>query len=326
MKKKKLGSSDLELTRIGLGTWAIGGDNWRYGWGPQDDEESIKTIHKALDMGINWIDTAAVYGIGHSEEIIGKALHGMHEKPIIATKCTRIVNKYGALVGNFTKESIKGEAEASLKRLKIDIIDLYQIHWPDPDPDIEEGWETISELIKEGKVRYGGVSNFSVPQLVRIKPIHPVTSLQPPYNMIQRNIESGHLQFCKENNIGIICYSPMYKGLLTGKFSRERLSGLPQDDHRNKDPHFREPEISINLELVDNLALIAKSEGISLAHLSIAWTLRHEEVTAAIVGARHPGQIEENSKAADIELSNTIIIRINELLKERDKKILSLNS
>ena len=321
MRTKKLGYTDLNLTTIGLGTWAIGGSGWEFSWGPQDDEQSIAAIHRAIDLGINWIDTAPVYGLGHSEEIVGRAIKGMKERPIIATKCGLVWNKRRKISNCLKRESILREVEASLKRLNIEVIDLYQIHWPIPDKDIEEAWQTIADLVKEGKIRYAGVSNFSVKQLKRIQPIHPVASLQPPYNMIDRGVEEELLNFCSENNIGVIVYSPMYKGLLTGKFTRERMENLPVDDHRREDPHFQEPELSINLELVESLRSIAERNGKTLAQLAIAWVLRRPEVTAAIVGARYPSQIEETAPAGDWILSQEDIEAIDTLLEERNRKL-----
>ncbi|MFQ5814623.1 MAG: aldo/keto reductase, partial [Anaerolineae bacterium] len=286
MQTRKLGWTSLNLSTIGLGTWAIGGGGWKYSWGPQDDRESISTIWRALEKGINWVDTAPVYGLGHSEEVVGKAIKELRDKPIVATKCSRVWDKDGSISGCLKKESIRSEVEASLRRLKIDVIDLYQIHWPDPDEDIEEAWGTMADLIKEGKVHYAGVSNFSVEQLKRIQPIRPVASLQPPYSMLERGIEEELLHYCSANNIGVIVYSPMQKGLLTGTFTGERMQNLPKDDHRREDPHFQEPELTANLKLVEGLRSIAKKSGRTLAQLAIAWVLRRSEVTAAIVGAR----------------------------------------
>jgi len=323
MKSKKLGYSDLNLTTVGLGTWAIGGGNWKFGWGPQDDQESIAGIRQALDLGINWIDTAAIYGLGHSEEIVGKAIKGIKEKPIIATKCSRVWDDRGNVKGCLTKESIRGEVEASLRRLQIEVIDLYQIHWPDPNQDIEEGWSIIADLVKEGKIRYGGVSNFSVRQLKRIQSIHPVASLQPPYSMLERGIEEEILDYCATNDIGVIAYSPMQKGLLTGKFTRERVRNLPKNDHRQGDAHFQEPELSVNLELVEGLRAIAEKKGKTVAQLAIAWVLRRLEVTAAIVGTRRPSQIEETVLAGDWSLSEEDIAAVDRLLEERKQTLTS---
>jgi aryl-alcohol dehydrogenase-like predicted oxidoreductase len=294
---------------------------WRYGWGPQDDGESIRTIRRALDLGVNWIDTAAAYGLGHSEEVVGKAISGMQRRPFIATKCGIFQDSDGSVRGNLKKESVKREAEKSLKRLGIEAIDLYQIHWPDPEKDIEEAWDAISALIKEGKVRYGGVSNFGIKELERIESIHPVASLQPPYSMFNRSIEKDIIPYCGRKNIGIICYSPMYKGFLTGKISKEWMAQLAPGDHRHHDPHFREPELSINIAFVGQLEQIAKKTGIAIPHLAIAWTLRHHEVTAAIVGARHPSQIEETLSAWAVNLSGDIVSEIDRLIEEREKKL-----
>lgn len=299
MRKKRLGWTDLELTNIGLGTWAIGGGGWSFGWGPQDDKKSGDTIKRALDLGINWIDTAPIYGLSHAEEVIGKTLKEIGEKTIIATKCGRIWDEEGNISGCLKKESIRSEVEASLKRLKIDVIDLYQIHWPIPDEDIEEAWSTIQELIKEGKVRYGGVSNFDVSQLKRVQKIAKVASLQPPYSMLCRDIEEEILYYCSQHNIGVIPYSPMQKGLLTGKFTKERMQNLPRDDHRRRDPMFQEPQLSKNLKLVEKLRPIAERNGKTLPQLAISWVLRRPEVTATIVGARTPNQIEETVVAGD---------------------------
>ncbi len=319
MQIRKLGWTDLNLSTIGLGTWAIGGGGWKFSWGPQDDSESISAIQRALELGINWIDTAAVYGLGHSEEIVGKAIKGLRDKPIIATKCERVWDKDGNIFGRLKKESIHSEVEASLKRLKIEVIDLYQIHWPEPDEDIEEAWTALGDLIKEGKIRYAGVSNFNIEQLKRVQPIHPVASFQPPYSMLERGIEKKILQYCSANNIGVVVYSPMQKGLLTGKFTRKRVENLPEDDHRRRDPRFHEPELSANLKLVEDLRSIAEKSGRTVAQLAIAWVLRRPELTAAIVGARRPSQIEETVVAGDWVLSKEHIAAIEALLDRRQK-------
>lgn len=322
MKKRKLGDSDFFITPIGLGTWAIGGGNNPYGWGPQDDTESIETIRRALDLGINWIDTAKGYGHGHSEEIVGKAVSGRRENVIIATKCGILWKEDGSdIYGNLKADSIKKEAESSLKRLGTEYIDLYQIHWPLPDEDIEEGWRAISDLIQEGKVRYGGVSNFSVAQLKRIQGIHQVTSLQPPYSMLKRDTEKELLPFCKEHNIGVIVYSPMQAGLLTGKFSIERAARLPEDDWRKNNPDFNEPLLSIHLDMLEDLKPLAERLEVKLAHLAIAWVLRRFEVTGAIVGSRKPAQIEETIKAAECTLSDEDIREISIILKRHDERV-----
>ena len=321
MKIRKLGWTDLNLSTIGLGTWAIGGGKWKFSWGPQDDRESISAIQRALELGINWIDTAAVYGLGHSEEIVARAIRGLKDKPIIATKCERVWDKNGNIFGRLKKKSIRAEVEASLKRLKIEVIDLYQIHWPEPDEDIEEAWDTMAGLIKEGKIRYAGVSNFNLRQLKRAQAIHPVASFQPPYSMLERNIEKELLKYCSVNNIGVVTYSPMQKGLLTGKFTRERVQNLPEDDHRRRDPRFQEPELSANLKLVKELRPIAEKNGRTVAQLAIAWVLRRPEVTAAIVGARRPVQIEETVVAGDWEISQEDVVAIEGLLDKRQKAL-----
>ena len=313
MQTRKLGYSDLNITDIGLGTWAIGGGGWKFAWGPQDDKESITAIRKAIDVGINWIDTAALYGLGHSEEIVGKAVKDMKEKPIIATKCCRCWDEKRKIFNSLKKDSIRSEVEASLKRLRVDVIDLYQIHHPSPDEEIEEGWDTIAMLIKEGKIRYGGVSNFSIEQLKRIQPIHPVASLQPPYSMLEREVEDELLSYCEKNNIGVICYSPMQRGLLSGKFSKERVQNLPKDDHRRKNIQFQEPQLSKNLKLVESLKPIAAKNNITLAQLVLTWVLRRKEVTAAIVGARSQSQIQETAAAGDVKLTRDDIGVIEEL-------------
>jgi len=321
MKIRQLGKTDLQLTVVGFGAWAIGGGGWKFGWGPQDDTESIAAIRKALDLGVNWIDTAAIYGLGHSEEIVSEAIKGLAKPPIIATKCGLAWDKKGNISNCLKRESIRAEVEASLKRLGIDVIDLYQIHWPIPDEDIEEGWETMAKLVEEGKVRYIGVSNFSVSQMQRSQPIHPIASLQPPYSMVKRDVEESILPYCGRNSIGVIVYSPMQKGLLTGKITRERVANFPADDHRRGDPDFNEPLLNLNLELVDKLTAIAKKHNKTVAQLSIAWVLRRPEVTAAIVGARRPEQVTETVLAGDWTLPQEDVDAIEKLLAERQQEI-----
>ncbi|MBE7474096.1 MAG: aldo/keto reductase [Anaerolineae bacterium] len=322
MQTRQLGYSDLQLTVVGLGTWAIGGGGWIYGWGPQDDADSIAAIQRALDLGINWIDTAAVYGAGHSEEVVSRAITGRRHEVIVATKGGRILEPgQEQPFARLKADSLRREVEASLRRLRVEAIDLYQIHWPDPDEDIEEGWGAVAELIREGKVRYGGVSNFSVAQLKRIQPIHPVVSLQPPYSMLRRGIEDELLDYCAANNIGVIAYSPMQAGLLTGKFSRERLATRPDDDWRPRNEHFQEPQLSLNLELVEKLRPMAARHGRNVAQLAIAWVLRRPEITAAIVGARHPAQIEETAPAGDWQLSAAELAEIDNLLAWREQRL-----
>jgi aryl-alcohol dehydrogenase-like predicted oxidoreductase len=304
-----------------LGTWAIGGE-WVYGWGPQDDAESITAIHRAFDRGINWLDTAAVYGLGHSEKVVGQAIAGRRDEVLIATKCGLVWDEgstepYGLL----RAVSVRREVEASLRRLNVEVIDLYQIHWPNPDEEIEEAWSTIADLIQEGKVRYGGVSNFSVEQLERVQAIHPVASLQPPYSMLRRGVEEELLSYCAANDIGVIVYSPMQAGLLTGKFTRERAANLPDGDWRKRNPYFQEPELGANLALVEKLRPIAERNNKTLAQLAIAWVLRHPEITSAIVGARRPSQIEETAQAGDWTVVEEDIADIEVLLVEREQSL-----
>ena len=322
MDIRKLGSSDLQLTTIGLGTWAMGGGAWKFGWGPQDDQASIQAIHKALDLGVNWIDTAPIYGHGRSEQVVGEAIRGRRNSLIIATKCGRVWEPGSIEIGKSLKaNSVKNEVENSLRRLKIDVIDLYQIHWPQPDEQIEEGWQAMADLVKEGKVRYIGVSNFSLSQLKRAHAIHPITSLQPPYSMLKRDIEEEILPYCREKNIGIIAYSPMQAGLLTGKFNRERAAQLPDSDWRSRNPYFKEPQLTPNLQAVEDLKTIAARKDISMAQLSLAWVLRHSETTAAIVGARSPKQIEETAAASGIRLSREEVDAIEAILTKRETKL-----
>jgi aryl-alcohol dehydrogenase-like predicted oxidoreductase len=308
-----LGQTGLELTVIGLGTWAIGGP-WEFGWGPQDDDESVSTILAAIEGGINWIDTAAIYGFGHSEEVVGRAIKELGERPIIATKCGLVWDRQHRKTNCLEPDSIMRECEASLKRLGIERIDLYQMHWPEPDEQVEEAWEAMSQLAKQGKVRYVGVSNFSAGQLTRAGRIWPVASLQPPYSMIRRGVEDELLGYCADNDIGVVAYSPMQKGLLTGKFSADRVANLAPDDHRCRDRNFLEPKLSANLNLVQGLRPIAQRNQLTLAQLAIAWVLRRPEVTAAIVGARRPAQIAETIKAAEGALQNEDLTEIEDLL------------
>ncbi len=320
MQKRRLGNTDLELTTVGLGTWAMGGP-WQYGWGPQDDDEAVAAIRAALEIGINWIDTAPAYGLGHSEELIREALKQKSERPIIATKCGLLWNEKKEKVSCLKRESIRQECHASLKRLGIEIIDLYQVHWPEPDEDLEQAWEEMTRLCEEGKVRYLGASNFSVEQIKRVQKIHPVASLQPPYSMLHRQVEDELLGYCAQNDSGIVAYSPMARGLLTGKFNAARLSSLAPDDHRRRSPDFQEPQFSATVKLVDGLRKIAERNGRTCAQLAISWVLRRPEVTAAIVGARRPDQIIETAPAADWKLSKKDIDKIEKLLAEREAKL-----
>lgn len=322
MEKRKLGYTDLHLTTIGLGAWAMGGDGWAFGWGEQDDDASIAAIHRALDSGINWIDTAAVYGLGHSEEIVGKAIADRRDEVIVATKCARVWDEQTGEIGKSLKaDSVRREIEGSLRRLKIDAVDLYQIHWPEPDEDVEEGWTAIAELVAEGKIRCAGVSNFSLSQLQRAQAIHPIASLQPPYSMLRREPEKEILAYCAANDIGVVAYSPMQAGLLTGKFTRERAESLGANDWRSRAPWFQEPQLSLNLDVVERLKPIAGRKGITLSQLSLAWVLRRPELTAAIVGARRPDQILETVQAGSIRLSPEEIAEIEAILQDRERQL-----
>jgi aryl-alcohol dehydrogenase-like predicted oxidoreductase len=303
MQTKRLGSSDLQITPIGIGAWAIGGGGWAFGWGPQDDDDSIAAIHAALDHGINWIDTAAVYGLGHSEEVVARALKDRSPKPYVFTKCARVWNERGEIGKSLKADSIRHEVDASLRRLQVDTIDLYQIHWPEPDEEIEEGWTTMAELKRAGKVRHLGVSNFNARQMERARVIAPITSLQPPYSLISPEIEESILPYAEANNIGVIVYSPMKSGLLSGTMTRERIAALPADDFRRRVPNFQEPLLSKNLELAELLRSIGQRHGRTAGEVAIAWTLRNPAVTAAIVGMRNASQVDGVIGAADFRLS-----------------------
>ncbi|MBI4780621.1 MAG: aldo/keto reductase [Oscillatoriophycideae cyanobacterium NC_groundwater_1537_Pr4_S-0.65um_50_18] len=316
MQTRQLGNSDLHLTPIGFGAWAIGGSGWAFGWGHQEDQESIEAIHRALDLGVNWIDTAAVYGLGHSEEVVAQALKGRSQQPYVFTKCALIWDEQGEIGRSLKAESIRREVEDSLRRLKLDAIDLYQIHWPNPDPEIEEGWSTLAQLKKEGKVRYIGVSNFNVEQMRRAQQIAPITSLQPPYSLVNRNIESEILPFCQQHHIGVINYSPMQSGLLTGAMTAERVAQLPEDDWRRNSTEFQEPRLSRNLKLVELLKQIGQRHDRSPGEVAIAWTLRHPAVTAAIVGGRNGKQVEGIIGAMEFRLSEFELNEIKTFLRE----------
>jgi len=316
MWTRRLGNSDLAITPMGFGAWAIGGGGWAFGWGPQDDADSIATIREAVDLGINWIDTAAVYGLGHSEEVVGQAVRGMANRPLVFTKCARVWDKDRQIGKSLKADSIRAECEASLKRLGVDVIDLYQIHWPEPPEDIDEGWDTLVRLKAEGKVRWIGVSNFSAAQMEQVGRLGPITSLQPPYSMVRREIEAEILPHCERNQIGVLAYSPMQSGLLTGGWTRARVEALPTDDwRREKNKHFQEPLFSRNLRLVGLLKEIGEPHGKSPGEVAIAWTLRLPVVTAAIVGARKPGQLKGLIGAADWRLSGEECGKIEEFLK-----------
>jgi aryl-alcohol dehydrogenase-like predicted oxidoreductase len=314
MERRRLGHTDMEITTLGLGAWAIGGGGWLNGWGPQDDDESIATIHRAVEKGINWIDTAAVYGLGHSEEVVGRAVKGMAERPYIFTKCSRVWRDPMTIESVLKADSVRCECEESLRRLGVEAIDLYQLHWPRPDEDIEEGWGTLVELQKEGKVRWIGVSNFSADQMRRAQAIGPIASLQPPYSLLERSIEDEVLPYCSQQNIGVIVYSPMKSGLLSGKMTRERALSFPADDWRHRNPDFQEPRLSRNLELVEHLRAIGGRYGVTPGEVAIAWTLSHPAVTGAIVGMRRPDQVDEITGAAGLKLSQEDLAAIEELV------------
>lgn len=315
MDTKKLGNSDLQITPIGLGAWAIGGA-WDFGWGSQDDSQSIATIQRAIDAGINWIDTAAIYGLGHSEDVVGRAVKGMQNKPYIFTKCSLVWDADKNISGNLKAASLRREVEDSLRRLQVDTIDLYQIHWPNPDEDIEEGWQTLADLKQEGKLRWIGVSNFDVSQMERAAKIAPVTSLQPPYSAIKRNVESEILPYCLDKNIGVIVYSPMQAGMLTGKMSRERLATMPKDDWRiAHSDDFKEPALTRNLAIQDFFVQIAAENNVPTPAVAIAWVLHNPAVTGAIVGARRPDQLDDISAAFNYQMDDDTYQRINQFLE-----------
>jgi aryl-alcohol dehydrogenase-like predicted oxidoreductase len=318
----------MEFTTCGFGAWAVGGP-WDWGWGVQDDQESIAAIQRGLDLGINWIDTAAAYGLGHSEEVVQKAIQGRRDQIYIATKCGLVWDDLstGKVSNRLKAWSVRQEAEDSLRRLGVDVIDLYQIHWPNPDEDIEEGWTEIARLVEEGKVRYAGVSNFSLEQIKRVQKIHPVASLQPEYSMLERSVEHELLAFCAKHQIGVIAYSPMASGLLTGKYTRETMKSIATDDWRRKySEHFREPALTANFALVEKLQEIARRFNRTAAELALAWVLRRPEVTAAIVGARRPSQIEQTASASGWQLPVDVIEEIETLLAEREAQIASLST
>jgi aryl-alcohol dehydrogenase-like predicted oxidoreductase len=310
LETTQLGETGLEITRIGFGAWAIGGGGWQFGWGPQDDDESIAAIRRSLEQGINWIDTAAVYGFGRSETIVGRALEGVVERPYVFTKCSLLEGPGRVVMHNLNRDSILREAEASLSRLGVDAIDLYQIHWPIPAADIEQGWAALAELKEQGLVRHIGVSNFDVGQLRRIEQIAPVETLQPHYSLIERDVEREILPFAEREGIGVIVYSPMGSGMLTGKMTRERIEQLPEDDWRKEDARFNEPQLAQNLELVARLAAVAGRHDTTPGAVAVAWTLRNPAVDGAIVGFRSPDQVETILPAANLELTDEDLAEI----------------
>ena len=315
METRKLGNSDLQITRVGFGAWALGGSGWEFAWGPQDDADSIAAIHRALELGVNWIDTAAVYGLGHSEEIVARARKDWRgERPYVFTKCALPWDKKGKIRNEFSAASIRRECEDSLRRLQVQSIDLYQMHWPPEDsgPGLEEAWRTLAALQKEGKVHWIGVSNFNAAQIQRAEKIAPVTSLQPPYSLIRRKIEAETLPYCQKQGIGVISYAPMASGLLTGAMTRERAAALPADDFRSRNPEFREPRLSRNLELVERFRQVGARSGRTPGEVAIAWVLRHPAVTGAIVGARNAKQAEGVMRAAEWKLTTDEIAEIED--------------
>ena len=304
METKRLGNSDLQITPVGIGAWAIGGADWAFGWSAQDDRESIRAIHAALDCGINWIDTAAVYGLGHSEEVVARALREYGgAKPYVFTKCERAWDANRQIVKSLKRESIRSECEASLLRLGVDQIDLYQIHWPEPIEDIEEGWGTLVDLQREGKVRWIGLSNFNASQMEAVRKLGAITSLQPPYSLIRREVEAETLPYVQNLGIGVIAYSPMGSGMLTGAMTRERVENFPEDDWRKRSVHFQEPLLTRNLQIASRVVQVASRLGVSPGAVAIAWVLHNPAVTGAIVGIRSPGQVEELASGFGLKLT-----------------------
>ncbi len=307
---RPFGQSDLRISRVGLGTSPIGGSAWDHSWGPQDDAESIAAIHRALDCGMNWIDTAPVYGYGHSEEVVGRAIRRLVERPYVFTKCTLLWDDVGEVSNVMERDSIRRECEASLRRLGVEVIDLYQIHWPIPDEGIDESWAALAELQREGKVRWIGVSNFNVSQMARAAAIAPITSQQPQYSLLARACEADQLSYCLEQGIGVIGYAPMAYGLLTGAMTRERIDAMPPDHWRRQRADYQEPNLSSNLALVDLLAAIGARHGISAAPVAVAWALAHPAVTGTIVGARSAAQVDGLAPALSFSLSDAELAEI----------------
>jgi aryl-alcohol dehydrogenase-like predicted oxidoreductase len=300
----RLGGTGMEITRVGFGAWAIGGGGWEFGWGPQEDEESIAAIQHAIEQGVNWIDTAAAYGFGRSEEVVGKAISGLSRRPYVFTKCSLLEGPGRKVVHSLKRDSIFREAEASLTRLGVDAIDLYQIHWPNPADQIEEGWSALAELKERGLVRHIGVSNFDAEQLRRIAQIAPVETLQPPYSLVDRDAEDAILPYAEQAGIGVIVYSPMGSGLLTGSMTRDRIASLPDDDWRKRDARFTEPQLTKHLQLVNRIARVAERHGTTPGAVAIAWTLRNPAVDGAIVGFRSPAQVDPLLPAANLALTD----------------------
>jgi len=315
MHTRQFGKTDLQITPIGVGAWAIGGGAGANAWGDQDDTASEAAIKRAIKLGVNWIDTAAIYGQGHSEEIVGKAIKG-GEQPYIFTKCSLVWNEKGEVSNNLHGDSLEREVEASLKRLGVEAIDLYQIHWPNPDPDIEEGWSTLAKLKKKGKVRHIGVSNFNVEQIKRAEKIAPVETLQPPYSLVHPEAQDTVLNYCHDQNIGVIVYSPMSSGLLSGRMTAERIEKMPGNDWRKTNADFKEPRLQRNLKLANLLTEIGFPHNVPAGVVAVAWTLHNPAVTGAIVGIRSTSQIEEMLPAAEFRLTDTEMERVNKFMSE----------
>ena len=316
MERRRLGGTDMDITRLGFGSWAIGGGGWDYGWGPQDDRQAIEAIERAVGLGMNWIDTAAVYGLGHSEELVGRAVRGMRERPYLFTKCSMVWDSRRAIGRSLRAESVRRECEASLRRLGVDAIDLYQIHWPNPDEQIEEGWEAMARLKDEGKVRHIGVSNFGIEQMRRAQRVAPIASLQPPYSLLRPEVEDEVLPFCREQGIGVIVYSPMASGMLSGAMTRERVAAFPESDWRRRSRDYQEPRLTRNLALADLRARIGARRGRAAGEVAIAWTLRHPAVTGAIVGGRSGEQVAGIVGAGDFRLDDDELREVEEAARE----------
>ena len=313
LERRAFGKTGLQITTLGFGAWAVGGGDWKFGWGDQDDRASIAAIHRALELGINWIDTAAVYGFGHSEEVVGRALKGMSQRPYVFTKCGLVPSGQndGAPREDISRASIVSECEASLRRLGVETIDLYQIHWPTDDiADIDEGWAAMDHLVRSGKVAHIGVSNFDVAELQRAQRIRPVETLQPPYSLVKRDVENEILPYCLQHDIGVIVYAPMQSGLLSGAMTKERAAALPANDWRSKNAEFAEPKLSVNLELVERLRAVGARHGHSPGETAIAWTLNNPAVTAAIVGSRSAEQVAGTMGAASFRLTAAEVAEI----------------
>jgi aryl-alcohol dehydrogenase-like predicted oxidoreductase len=304
LRTVELGRTGMRITRVGMGAWAIGGTGWWHAWGAQDDEESIATIRRGFELGINWVDTAPIYGLGHSEEVVGRALEGLTERPYVFTKASLLDGGDNSVRHNLGRDSLLREIEASLTRLRVDVIDVYQVHWPDPDEDVEEGWATFAEIKEQGLVRHIGVSNFDVVQLRRAQAIAPVETLQPPYSLLERAVEDEILPFAQSEGIGVVTYSPMASGLLTGAMTAERVAALPDDDWRKHDPRFQEPQLSRHLALVGRLQEVADRHGATAGAIAVAWALHHPAVHGSIVGFRRPEQVEALAVAGNLELSD----------------------